>query len=190
MLPMTWGDMIITVSLGCSISKPGLQYYSVLWLLKTIIANASRCVPRSACCIACWERAISYILGSFRFAIHLLGPFRTGFCGNVFSSRFGDYYSFSSQFPVPTGCALQVSCFDWDISLPLLFLWNFVVSSNYTGTYNFPYISVIKTYNTKHYLHDACRYSTAEDISLMCGWYVNATLARYTCRAWRHVHWH
>ena len=61
-----------------------------------IIANASRCIctygqsanPRSACllicCIACWERAISHILGSFRFAIRLLGPFRTGFCGNVF----------------------------------------------------------------------------------------------------------
>ena len=61
-----------------------------------VIANASRCVctygqstnPRSACllicCIACWERAISHILGSFRFAIRLLGPFRTGFCGNVF----------------------------------------------------------------------------------------------------------
>ena len=60
------------------------------------IANASRCVctygqsanPRSACllicCIACWERAISRILGSFRFAIRLLRPFRTGFCGNVF----------------------------------------------------------------------------------------------------------
>ena len=121
-----------------------------------------------------------------------------------FSSRFGDYYSFSWQFLVPTGCALQVSCFDPDMILPLLFLWNFVVSSNYTGTYNSPYISVNKTYSTKYYSHDACRYSTAEDISLMWVWYVNTTFARYACRAIRillcliyflftfvrHVHWH
>ena len=103
--------------------------------------------------------------------------------GSVFSSRFGDYYSFSPQFPVPTGFALQVSCFDWDIILPLLFLWNFVVSSDYTGTYNFPYISAIKPYNNKHYLHYACRYSTAGDSSLMWVWQVNTTLARYTWRA-------
>ena len=57
--------------------------------------------------------------------------------------------------------------FDLGIILLLLFLSNFVVSSNHTGTYNFPYISVIKSYNTKDYLHDVCRYSTAEDISLM-----------------------
>ena len=126
----------------------------------------------------------SFLFFFFRFFSHFF-CFRFFAFRGVFSSRFGDYYSFSPQFPVPTGCALQVSCFDWDIILPLLFLWNFVVSSNYTGTYNFPYISVIKTCNNKHYLHDACRYSTAGDNSLMWVWHVNTTLARYTWRAIR-----
>ena len=70
---------------GYDISSPDIRPCSLKINLNLeylrLIANASRCVctygqsanPRSACllicCIACWERAISHILGSFRFAI-------------------------------------------------------------------------------------------------------------------------